>query len=163
MSTSNQLKLGRGATFVALAALLFFAVQAPLAAKDYKAKDLKGTYHYIVSEIRVQAPDIEYCSQHGTIAFDGSGFAEIVTSVRKCTRHPAGTTELTTDEMGEFNYEVFANGEVLLIELDDLGNETDYVTHGRILQKGNLLLFDDTASFPAHPDFLMTAAVAAKE
>jgi hypothetical protein len=116
-----------------------------------------------VSEIRVQAPDIEYCSQHGTIEFDGSGFADGVTSVRKCTRLPAGTTELTTDDLGAFNYEVFPNGEVLLIELDDLGNETDYVTHGRILQKGKLLLFDDTASFPAHPDFLITSAVAAKE
>jgi len=137
--------------------------QTPLAAKVYGEKDLKGIYHYIVSEIRVKAPDVEYCTQHGSIDFDGSGFAELTTSVRKCTLHPAGTTEVDLDEVGEFHYQVFANGEVLLIELDDFGVETTYVTHGRILQKGKLLLFDGTASFPHHPDFLLTTAVAAKE
>jgi hypothetical protein len=44
-----------------------------------------------------------------------------------------------------------------------MGIDTDYVTHGQILQKGNLLLFDGTASLPHHPEFLLTTAVAAKE
>lgn len=163
MLRSNPSKLRGAIALTAVVALVLFAASAPLTAKTYNEKDLKGVYHYIVSEIRIQSPDLEYCTQYGTIDFDGAGFAEVVTSLRKCARHPAGTTVVEIDESGEFNYDVFGNGELLLIELDDFGVETDYVTHGRILQKGKMLLFDGTASFPAHPDFLLTTAVAAKE
>ena len=147
---------------IALAVVVLFAAQA-LQAKTYKDKDLKGTYQFIVSEVRIQGADLEYCSQYGSADFDGHGAAEILTVMRRCTLYPDGAIDVDMDELDAFHYEVYPNGELLLIELDDMGAETDYVTHGRILQKGKLLLFDGTASFPHHPDFLLTTAVAAKE
>lgn len=163
MSRKRRLTLVSVAGVAALFLLVLLVATAVQADNIYKDKDLNGAYRFIVSEIRVQGPDLEYCSLHGVIEFDGAGFATIATSVRTCTLHPAGTTQVDSDNQGEYHYEVAPNGEVLLIELDDLGNETDYVTHGQIAQKGNLLLFDNTASFPHHPDFLLTTAVAAKE
>jgi hypothetical protein len=163
MSKNRQQRISSAATIVTVTLLVILAATAAQAAKVYTEKSLKGTYRFIVSEIRVQSPDLEYCSLHGVIEFNGAGFATIATSVRNCTRHPAGTTQVDVNDQGDFHYEVASNGEVLLIELDDMGNETTYVTHGQIVQKGNLLLFDNTASFPHHPDFLLTTAVAAKE
>lgn len=162
MSTIRKPSLRRLAAVVALATLALFVAQAA-AAKTYKDKDLKGVYQFIVSEVRIQGPEVEYCTQYGSADFDGRGAAEIVTAVRRCTLYPSVTVQVDMDEVDAFHYEVFSNGELLLIELDEMGLETDYVTHGRILQKGKLLLFDGTASFPHHPDFLLTTAVAAKE
>ena len=62
---------------VVAAALLLALLAAPATAKAYKAKDLKGTYHYVVSEARSEAgpPQVEYCDSYGTITFDGVGKA----------------------------------------------------------------------------------------
>lgn len=164
MPGQRQPKLRSAVVVLAIVALvIMLSASAVQAAKAYEDKDLKGVYRFIVSEIRVQSPDLEYCSLHGAIDFDGAGFATITTSVRSCTLHPTGATQTDVDNQGDFHYEVATNGEVLLIELDDLGNETDYVTHGQIVLKGDMVLFDNTASFPHHPDFLLTTAVAAKE
>ena len=157
---------------VVAAALTLALVVAPATAKTYKAKHLKGTYHYVVSEARNEgAPtEVDYCDSFGTITFDGVGKAYTTMEVRRCTTFPGLAVELDVDELGEFDYEVYDNGEFLMIELDtdfDPPTPTDYVTHGRILQAGRLLLVDGTrgcTELPcAHPEFLQTIAIAAKE
>lgn len=145
-----------------------------LAAKPYKAKDLKGTYHYVVSEARADGPvpNVQYCDSYGTIVFDGIGKAHTTLELRRCTWFPAGPPIEVSTELGEFDYVVYPNGEFLLIELDtdvDPPVPTDYVTHGRIVQGGRLLLVDGTRGCvdpPAdcpHPEFLLSIAMAAKE
>jgi hypothetical protein len=159
---------------IVAAVLVLALVAAPLAAKSYKAKDLKGTYHYVVTEARTEAgpPDVEYCDSYGTITFDGVGKAYINMELRRCTTFPSLTVEVDVDEPGEFNFVVYPNGEFLMIELDtdvDPPLETDYITHGRIVQRGKLLLVDGTRGCVdpptdcPHPEFLQTVAVAAKE
>lgn len=52
----------------AAAALVVAGLVAPLAAKDYEARDLRGTYHFVVTEA---GPEVEYCDSYATITFDG--------------------------------------------------------------------------------------------
>ena len=59
---------------VAIVVLVLLA--PPLLAKDYKQKDLKGTYHFTVTESRVEAGEIQYCDSYGSISFDGQGHAD---------------------------------------------------------------------------------------
>lgn len=145
---------------VLVAALL---LSAPAAAKNYKDKDLKGIYRYTVAEIRVDGTDLQYCDSYGTIYFDGHGAAGTTAELRKCILHPSGVVEISEDEDGLFEYEVLPNGEFILYELDDMGMRNGYDTHGRIVQKGKLLIVDGTQSWPTHPEFLLTHAIAAKE
>lgn len=156
------------------AALLLAVLAVPASAGDYKAKDLKGTYHFVVTEARTEAgpPEVEYCDSFGTIVFDGVSKAYTTMEVRRCTKFPTDPleVEIHTDELGEFEYEVFENGEFLMTELDtdfDPPIPTTYRTHGRILQRGRLLLVDGTRGCEAvpcpHPEFLQTIAIAAKE
>ena len=159
----TQLARPRPRTLIVLAVVTALVLAAPAAAKTYKNKDLKGTYRFTVAEIRVDGPDLQYCDSYGTMAFDGKGGAVSVTPIRKCILHPSGTPQVDFDEEGFFDYEVMPNGEFVLYELDDLGNRNGYDTHGRIVQKGNLLIVDGTQSWPGHPEFLLTHAVAAKE
>ena len=143
------------------------------AAQKYKAKDLKGTYHFVVTEARTEAgwPVVEYCDSYGTITFDGVGKAYTTMEVRRCTTFVDPLeVEIDIDELGEFDYEVLENGEFLMIELDtdfDPPTPTTYVTHGRIVQGGRLLLVDGTRGCTVlpcdHPEFLQTIAIAAKE
>ena len=152
-------------------ALVLALVAAPLAAKDYKAKDLKGTYQFVVTETRAETlPEVDYCNSYGTITFDGVGKAYTTMEVRRCTTFPTLDVEIDIDDLGEFNYTVMPNGEFLLIELDtdvDPPVETDYISHGRIVQGGKLLLVDGTRGCTAlpcpHPEFLGTIAIGAKE
>lgn len=162
----------RSWSVIVAAVLVLALVAAPLAAKSYKAKDLKGTYHYVVSEARTEAgpPEVEYCNSYGTITFDGVDKAYTTMEVRRCTTFPSLLVEIDVDELGEFDYEVYPNGEFLMIELDtdvDPPAPTDYLTHGRIVQSGKLLLVDGTDGCTAlpcpHPEFLQTIAMAAKE
>ena len=159
-------------TVVVAALLVLGLLASPVSAKTYKAKDLKGTYQYVVTEARTEAgpPEVEYCNSYGTITFDGVGKAYTTMEVRRCTTFSTLDIELTIDELGQFDYTVLPNGEFLMIELDtdvDPPVPTDYITHGRIVQQGRLLLVDGTNGCTAlpcpHPEFLQTIAVAAKE
>ena len=123
-----------------------------------------------MTESRVDGAEIQYCDSYGTIWFDGHGYAETVMSLRRCTWHPSGTVQIDVDDPGEFDYEVYPNGEFLLIELDDVtGLPTDYITHGRIVHDKDMLIVDGTRGCtgppPAcpHPEFLQTIAVGVKE
>jgi hypothetical protein len=170
-----QLKRSPETWHVVLIALLIVALlPGLLAAKKYKAKDLKGTYHYVVTEARAEAgpPNIQYCDSYGTIVFDGVGKAYTTIERRRCTWVPAGGPIEVSTELGVFDYFVYSDGQFLMTELDTDFHPpvpTSYVTHGRIVQGGKLLLVDGTRGCvdpPAvcpHPEFLMTIAVAAKE
>lgn len=161
-------------SLVVVSLLVLALLPSPLSAKKktYEAKHLKGTYHYVVTEARTEGgpPELEFCNNYGTITFDGVGKAAVSMELRRCTTFPSLAIEIDIDELGEFDYTVFPNGEFLMIELDtdfDPPVPTDYVTHGRIVQGGKLLLVDGTNGCTAlpcpHPEFLQTIAVAAKE
>ena len=142
---------------------IVLVVTTAATAKSYKNRDLQGTYHFTVAEIRVDGADLQYCDSYGTIYFDGVGNAASLTPIRKCILHPSGFAQIDENEEGFFDYEVLPNGEFVLYELDDMGLRNGYDTHGRITQKGKLLIVDGTESWPLHPEFLVTHAVAAKE
>ena len=157
---------------VVAAALLLALLAVPATAKTYKAKDLRGTYQFVVTETRAEdsPSEVDYCNSYGTITVDGKGKAHTTMEVRRCTTFPGLAMEIDIDDLGEFNYTVMPNGEFLLIELDtdvDPPVETDYISHGRIVQGGKMLLVDGTRGCTAlpcpHPEFLGTIAIGAKE
>lgn len=142
------------------AAVLGLLALQPAGAKSFKTKDLSGNYHYTVSEVRIEGAEIEYCDSFGTIFYDGAGYAEVLAGSRRCTLYPSGTVTDDPEAGGEFSYEVFSNGEFVMTELDEFGNPTVYVTHGRLLQRGQVILVDGTLR---HSEVLSMHAVAAKE
>lgn len=114
---------------VAAISLPFHAARAVTTFDD---GDLNGRYFFNLVEIRNDGPGLDFCDSAGMFDFFGDGTA-FGSSTRRCSvSGPASSS-------GPFTYNVMPDGEFFLTEVGTTGS-----THGQILQKGELLLFDST-------------------
>lgn len=152
MSIRHRTPLLAGLAFAGLVALLAFSFGTATQAKPFTTASITGTYGFLMTEARVLDPQsatskIEYCDVSGEIVFDpATGEAELDVSYRRCSEHVGGTlvtSSLVAGGSDTMNYWV-DGGEIFLEEQVSEGDPS--VTHGRILLKGNLLLFDGTSA-----------------
>jgi hypothetical protein len=141
--------------FAGLTAGLLIAAHNPAeAGRTYDLRDLRGTYYFVVTEIRfehlpgIPDPVMDYCTGYGTITFDGAGGAAISSGTRRCS-----ATGTVTDS-GNFTYTVNSDGSFLLTEVGFADP-----SHGQILDNGNMILVDGTLR---NPDILLWQGVGVK-
>lgn len=121
---------------IVAAGLLLFPLVG-MAAKAYSVKDLIGEYKFRMVEIGWVdvggSSEMDHCTVFGTATFDGAG-TMTATGTRRCSVTGPGTSY---DVM---TYDVTADGEVFLYLVPGIDPR-----HGQLVDKGRMLLIDDTA------------------
>jgi hypothetical protein len=160
---------------IASIALLAFALRDPALARDWTARDIAGTYAFTTSEIRLDDSylpnaNMLYCDAFGDLVLYPNGEADLEAFARRCVTVSEDLDQATVAyendvPKGYFEFEVLpGEDEILLWELTGQGGtRTGSPTHGRITQRGNLLLFDGTGPEGELPTHLLTHAVAARK
>ena len=132
---------------------LFAGSLSIYASGGYSNKDLLGTYHYVsttVQQVRgntVVDGKIEFCSESGTITFDGRGTARV-----------NGTQRCNADVEIEKNlnhYSVYPDGSFEIWNVD----YPETVTHCQIAN-GDTILCDGTIP---NPEILSTLVIGVKQ
>ncbi len=104
-----------------------------------EAGGMKGVYRFVVSDVRAYdvSPDIiTYCSGFGTLTFNATGTANVVSEDRCIV--PGFPPDPPQTNSSVFTYTVDSDGTVILTETNgDLST-----THCRLADSGKMLLCD---------------------
>jgi hypothetical protein len=102
-----------------------------------EAGSLKGEFRYMTSEARLfnNSLDVTYCSEIGTITFNGMGNARVVSKDRCIV---IGHNPTSTERESDFIYTVDPKGNVTIAEADDPSS----ITHCQLVDSGKMLLCD---------------------
>lgn len=124
--------------FTGLALIGAAAMAMVLTGALVEAADLKGEFRFVATDIRTvdgQPGVIKYCSEFGTITFDGKGNAA-TGSQDRCVTHPGALTTETRNS--SFTYSVEPDGIVQLAEISDPSS----ITYCQLVDSGKMLLCD---------------------
>lgn len=123
--------------FTGIAVIWVAAIALAFGGTLAEAGNLKGEFSFVVSDTRADDISLEvtYCSVFGTLTFNGTGNANVV-STDRCV--VAGGTPSTTSHASTFTYTVDPDGTVLLTEEQDPSS----ITHCKLTGSGKILLCD---------------------
>lgn len=101
-----------------------------------EAGNLKGEFNFVVSQARLVDSSlvVSYCSEFGTITFDGKGTATVVSTDRCIVAGEDPDPPITRNST--FAYTVYPDGTVLIEEVDE------DTTHCMLTGSGKILLCD---------------------